>query len=259
MHDAFFFIGVFVFIFLIWVATGGPTHPISFTGPTLSGPSTGGGSYITLPQSPFNIGGSNIVLPGSSNGGYLYGSYGDTSSGTIAPIQGVAFGPPSIYRGMVSLGGYVSGAGGDPQSEYVSVHVDANANVPVDISGWTIESEATGAAIVIPKGTEVPMSGIVNAAQDIILTPGESAMLVSGRSPIGASFRENKCIGYFSQYQKFSPTLPQSCPAPESELTSFYGQGYIRDASCINFVNTLSRCQPHSHRPSLSRVCVRHS
>jgi hypothetical protein len=131
----------------------------------------------------------------------------------------------------------------DPGNEYVELSVADNANVPVDITGWTISSEATGATAVIPKGTEVPTSGVLNAAQDIVLTPGESAMLISGQSPIGASFRENKCIGYFSTFQHFSPPLPQNCPTPSDELSSFYGPDYIRDDACIEYVKTLPRCQ----------------
>src|ERR1035437_2472587 len=102
-HDAFFFIGVFVFIFLIWVATGGPTHPLAFTGPSLSEPGAlGGSSYLSLPQSPFPIGTSQTVLPGSSNS-YTSGSPGSNSNATPAPLAGIAFGPPSIYRGVVTL------------------------------------------------------------------------------------------------------------------------------------------------------------
>ena len=61
--------------------------------------------------------------------------------------------------------------------------------------------------------------------------------------PIGASFRENKCIGYFSTFQKFSPPLPQNCPTPSDELSSLYGAGYVRDVACVDYVNKLSRCQ----------------
>lgn len=243
-HDAFFFIGVFVFIFLIWVATGGPSHPLAFSGPTLRSPGAlGGGTYLSLPQAPFTVGGPEIHLQDPSTGSYSSGGNNSSSGGTPSPVNGVAFGPPSIYRGIVSLGGYVSNAGSSADSEYIQLHVSTNSNVPVDVSGWTLESEATGNAIIIPKGTEVPSSGVVNAAQDIILSPGENALLVSGRSPIGASFRENKCMGYFSQFQHFSPSLPQSCPTPSNELSSFYGSGYIRDAGCIDYVNKLNRCQ----------------
>lgn len=253
-HDAWFFIGVFVFIFIIWISVGGPKHPISFTGPTLQAPSPlGTGTYMRLPFA-FGIGGSVISLPGSSSGGSVSGS-----SGTNIPslIGGADYGSPSIYRGIVTMNGYVSGAGSsNPDDEYIELSVAENSNVPVDITGWTISSGATGSAAIIPKGTEVPTSGVLNAAQDIVLSPGESALLISGQSPIGASFRENKCIGYFSAFQQFSPPLPQDCPDPSTELMTYYGPEYIRDDACIEYVKTISRCQPSITPPvDVSSAC----
>ena len=104
-------------------------------------------------------------------------------------------------------------------------------------------SEATGAASITPQRTEIPTSGILNAPPDIVLEPGEDAIIISGRSPVGASFKENKCIGYFAQFQRFSPSLPTNCPLPSDELAANYGGNYIRDAACIDYVNKLSRCQ----------------
>lgn len=242
-HDAWFFVGVFVFIFLIWISTGGPTHPLAFTGPGLAQPQElGGGNYLSLPRAPFSLGNGTVTLPGSSDGG---SSDGYSVTPTPASLSGVTFGTPSPYRGIVSLNHYVSGAGAsDPSQESIEIYVSQSAGTPVDITGWTVQSEATGNSIVIPQGTETPSSGTINAAQDIVLTPGTKVAVVSGRSPIGASFRENKCIGYFSQFQKFSPALPQNCPSPTTELSSFYGESYyVRDASCIDYVQTLSRCQ----------------
>ena len=240
MHDAWFFIGVFVFIFIIWIAVGGPTHPISFTGPILAQPGAlGGGTYLQLPTAPFGVGGgSDVSLPGSSSG----------SSGSETPVPsfvgGSVFGTPSPYRGGVSLNHYVSGAGlSNPKNEYVEITVLQNAGTPVALSGWSLSSDATGNSVVIPKGTELPISGTINASEDIILTPGSRAIIISGQSPIGASFRENKCIGYFSTFQTFSPALPQNCPEPADELASFYGAGYIRDTACIDYVKNLPRCQ----------------
>ena len=242
MHDAWFFIGVFVFIFLIWIATGGPTHPIAFTGPKLAQPGVlGGGTYLQLPRAPYGLGGTNVVLPGSSNGSSITDNeYGQT----VPSITGGVFGPSSPYRGVVRMNRYVSGAGSsDPKNEYVELYVAQDAGAPVNLSGWTLSSDATGSSAVIPKGTEIPISGIVNAAQDIIIIPGKRAIIASGSSPIGASFRENKCIGYFSTFQQFYPSLPQNCPTPSDELSTYYGAGYIRDVACIEYVNKLSRCQ----------------
>ena len=248
-HDAWFFIGVFVFIFLIWIATGGPMHPIAFTGPRLAEPGVlGGGTYLSLPRAPYGIGGSDVSLPGSSGSGSTYGT---------SFVGGSVFGTPSDFRGKVTLSHYVAGAGSaDPKNEYVEISVAQDAGVPVDLSEWSLASDATGNAMIIPKGTEVPTSGIVNAAQDIVLHPGERALVISGSSPVGASFRENKCIGYFSAFQSFSPSLPQNCPTPSDELSSLYGTGYIRDAACIDYVNKLSRCQVTLSPPvSASGAC----
>lgn len=249
-HDAWFFIGIFVFIFLIWAATGGPLHPIAYTGPRLSLPGVlGGGTYLQLPRAPYGIGGTDYSLPGSSGGS------GGGSTPTF--VGGSVFGSPSPYRSLASMGHYVSSAGSaDPRNEYLEINIAQDARVPIDLSEWSLASDASGNAIVIPKGTETPMSGVVNAVQDIVLSPGERAIVVSGQSPIGASFRENKCIGYFSTFQKFYPALPQNCPSPNDELASAYGTGYIRDATCIDYVNKLSRCQVVLTPPvTVSGVC----
>lgn len=242
MHDAWFFIGVFVFIFLIWIATGGPLHPIAFSGPSLALPGAlGGGTYLQLPKANLGIGDGNVVLPGSSNG--AGGSINDETP-AVSPVSSSALGPSSPYRGVVRMNHYVSGAGSaNPKSEYIELYVAQDAGAPVNISGWKLSSGATGTSVSIPKGTEVPISGIINAVQDIVITPGKRAMVISGPSPIGASFRENKCIGYFSTFQQFYPSLPQNCPAPSDELSTYYGAGYIRDVACIEYVNKLSRCQ----------------
>lgn len=242
MHDAWFFIGVFVFIFLIWVSTGGPLHPLSFTGPRLALPGAlGGGTYLQLPRAPYGVGGDNVVLPGSSSGSSVYN---DEENQPAPVITGGVFGPSSPYRGVVRMNHYVSGAGSsDPKNEYIEISVAQDAGAPVNLTGWTLYSEATGSSSVIPKGTETPISGTVNASQDIIITPGKRAIIISGSSPIGASFRENKCIGYFSTFQQFYPSLPQNCPVPSDELSTYYGASYIRDVACIEYVNKLSRCQ----------------
>jgi hypothetical protein len=248
-HDAWFFIGVFAFIFIVWVATGGPAHPISFAGPFLSEPSPlGSGTYIGLPRAPFSIGASDVELVNPDTGG---------GSGGLGSLQGVDFGTASAYRSEITLSHYVSSAGAhDPEDEYLKLSLSRSAPAPLDISGWKLESAASGNAAMIPEGTEVPTSGTVEALQPVVLQPGDTVIIDSGASPIGGSFRENECIGYFSQYQKFSPPLPNNCPAPSTELERFYGPGYIRDNACITYVATLNRCTLSiSPPPGLTTAC----
>jgi hypothetical protein len=257
-HDAWFFVGVFAFIFIIWVAVGGPSHPISFAGPFLSSPSPlGSGTYIGLPHAPFAIGDSDVELANPDTGS---GSTYTSGSGTLSgggSLAGVDFGPPSSYRGEVTMSHYVSGAGSsNPDNEYITISLASNAAAPVTLTGWSLESEASGNSAVIPAGTEVPTSGSVEALQPIILNPGDKAIVVSGASPIGASFKENECIGYFAEYQSFSPQLSNDCPSPTDTLIAEYPD-YIRDTACINYVKSLPACTLEiSPPPGLSSACA---
>lgn len=185
-----------------------------------------------------------VSLPGSSNGSTADNSAGGSGTSIPSFIGGSVFGTPSPYRNIVRMNHYVSSAGSaDPKNEYIEISVSQGVGVPVDLSGWRMVSDASGSSALIPKGTEVPISGSINAEENIVLSPGTRAIIISGQSPIGASFRENKCIGYFSTFQSFSPSLPQNCPVPSDELSSFYGPNYIRDPFCIDYVNRISRCQ----------------
>lgn len=233
-HDAWFFVGIFVFIFVIWIAIGGPLRPLSFAGPRLSLPSPlSDGTYLSFPKAPFMSGTSNARLS-------IDGSNTPPPSFT----NGIGFGEPSPYRGAVSLGQYVSGAGSpNPGDEHIELRTSPNAGAIIDISGWRLVSDTSGETAVLPMGVDAPTSGVVNPLQDIVLRPGEKALLTSGQSPIGASFRENKCIGYLGAFQSFSPSLPQNCPAPSEELSSFYNASFANDPVCINYVGTLARCQ----------------
>lgn len=249
-HDAWFFVGIFVFIFVIWIATGGPLRPLSFAGPRLSLPSPlGGGTYLSFPRAPLDIGASSVSLPGSSGNG--------SDAPPPAFTNGIGFGEASPYRGAVSLGRYVSDAGSsNPGNERIELRAAQNAGAPVDLSGWRLSSDVSGTSAVLPRGVDVPVSGVVNPLQDIVLRPGERAIVVSGQPPIGASFRENKCIGYLGTFQNFSPRLPQNCPIPVDELASFYGTSSLHDPACVDYVETLPRCQTVIAPPaSASSAC----
>ena len=260
-HDSFFFIGVFVFIFLLWLVLGGPSRPLSFSGPLLPGPGAlGGGTYLSLPQA-ISLGSSGIGGSRASGGSPLGGlsgglSYKDQRALDEA-VRAAAFGTPSSYRGRVTLSHHVANAGGaNAQSEYLQLSIGSSAGASASISGWSLKSEVTGKVVTIPLGTEIPRSGIINEAEPIVLEPGDKVIITTGRSPIGASFRENICIGYFSQFQKFSPSLSNVCPTPDNELEDFYGPNLIRDPACIDYVDRLPRCTLQITPPTnLSASC----
>lgn len=263
-HDSIFFVGVFIFIFLIWLVTGGPASELSFSGPLLVGPDAiGGGTYLSFPKAP-SLGVSGIgqsrgsgVGSGSTSSGNTQADYQAAERAAEAAAKAAAFGPPSTYRGAVTLNHSVSGAGSsNAQKENLQLYLSSNASGPVTLSGWRLQSEVSGKAATMPRGTEVPRSGVINESEPIVLYPGDRAIIVSGRSPIGASFRENVCIAYFAQFQTFSPSLPKSCPTPDNELEDRYGAGLTRDPSCIEYVDRLSRCELTLSPPAhLSNAC----
>ncbi|HUQ30013.1 MAG TPA: hypothetical protein VM103_00620 [Candidatus Paceibacterota bacterium] len=249
-HDAWFFFGIFAFIFIIWIATGGPTHPLSFTGPSLSLPGAlGGGTYLSLPRAPLHVGDVGGTGSGNPSNGGSGGTGGTTDAGS-------AFGTPSVYRGKITLGHSISGAGAaDPNTEYIKVALSQNAGTRINISGWVLQSGITGYASNIPYGAEVPRSGVVNVATPIILAPGQSAIVDSGHSPIGISFRENKCIGYLAEFQNFYPGLPRACPTAATELATF-NPSLDRNDACHNFARSVSRCKtPRTSTADITTAC----
>lgn len=241
-HEAWFFIGLFVFIFVVWIALGGPARPPAVNVPRFSSsseaatatPSMWSGSSIALPHAPFAVGTTRTGFGGSA----------PSEAPPLVEVPGVIFTPSSPYRGLVSMNSYVGNASSsDAREEYVQISVAQSAHGPINITGWVLRSGATGRYAYIPRGTALPTSGVVNPVADITLTPGERAYLISGTSPVGASFRENKCIGYFEAYQDFAPTLPQQCPSGGDELASLYGTPYIHDPKCIDYAETVPRCR----------------
>lgn len=265
-HEAWFFIGLFVFIFIIWIAIGGPTRAVDFSGPTVSFPEgtttpsgTGGGTSISLPRSPYGIGTSNVELPGSTGGEPFFPGTGGGTPGfpSYPSLPGTTFGTPSPHYGIVTLNRYVSGAGSsNPASEYVMFAVSARAAESVPVTGWLLASTPSGTVGTIPYGTPLLVTGVVNPLQSIVLSPGETAIIVSGLSPNGYSFRENKCTGYLGQYQPYVPPLPKDCPAPHDELVAIYGNAYLRDYACVEYVSKLPRCQAVVSPPAtLSSAC----
>jgi hypothetical protein len=216
-NDLAFFIGIFLVIFAIWVGSGGPSRPLSFEGPFLQAPGTGSST------------------PRSTNS---FTSFGNAN----LP------GEPSTLRGTVSLSRDITGPmNDDPKREYVIVQLSGLSQSAVSLSGWKLVSVESDTTVTIPDGTEVAVSGRVNERQPITLKPGEEAILVTGRSPIGVSFKENICTGYLEQHQDFAPSLQMTCPTPTQEYTRFMDDG---DDACLSFVRTIPYCTALTNTPN---------
>lgn len=236
--DLFFFLGILILFFVVWVASGGPSRPISFAGPYLN-PITQTGTTAQA------YGDSNAWNPFSSNISLGPGGIGVTS---YTPSSGSG---ASQRAGTVTISRNVSGISpSDPEEEYV-ILTTAFSGGDVSLAGWKLVNERTGDGAPLPQGAERIVAGRVNQLAPITLRAGEEAIVVTGRSPVGLSFRENKCVGYLEDRQDFHPALPAQCPTPYQEFSRLYD---VRDSdeydACERFIRTLPYCAVDTNVPA---------
>lgn len=238
--DGIFFLGVLAFFFILWFATGGPSKPISFAGPYIT-PITD----VDVVQEGYGDTPAADFGSGSIWSDFMGGSFGGTNLGGVSN--------PSPYRGQVR----VSGTGGvgseDPDLEYVTLRASGNASI--DITGWRLQSGASGRSARIPEGASLPRSGRVNETGRIVLNPGDEAIVVTGEAPTGVSFKENKCTGYFMSRQDFYPSLGNQCPSAYEEFEAHYTGNELRDDKCYDLVRSTPSCRTPSDR-GVSNACV---
>lgn len=153
-------------------------------------------------------------------------------------------GTPSPYRGTVSLVSDVAGVRGESANEeYVQISVDYDAKEAIDITGWMLESALSGSRAYIPGIASPFYMGAANATQDAVIAPGGLAIITTGASPVGASFRENICSGYLDQFQQFQPQLGNECPSPSSVLPLTEQNLMQYGDACFDAIQNLSSCR----------------
>lgn len=152
------------------------------------------------------------------------------------------WGETSPYYGTIDLAGVYGRGGTDTSKEYLVIRSRSNNKQDITITGWTIESFVTGEESRIPSGTYLAYPDALNRGEAITLTPGEEAIVVTGDSPIGTSFHENLCTGYFTESNTFYPNISRSCPSPLKDMERF-GNIALDDDRCYAYVKTLSSCR----------------
>jgi hypothetical protein len=282
-RDVLLFIGIFLGIFLIWVATGGPQRAQESDG------STTGGSQLF--GSGITIGPGGVPAGGNTSRETPRTTNGDTTEEYAEPneiarelrrarstLDDVArdvkelerFGVASRFADYVRLE-RAQADEASAEEEYVVISVSDDAPTAIPITGWQIVSKITGTRVTIGAGTALPRHGSVNREQPITLKSGHRALISSGPSPIGTSFRENRCTGYFEQFQAFTPDLPTQCPrpidtfethAPAAVYTEANDTNNDGESNCRAFINRLDRCTVPTVdldrvTPPLSRTCQR--
>jgi hypothetical protein len=220
--DLYWFFFIILILVIAWYLRGGPETPGSKSGLFLNNP-----QQTHTQEVRRGLGG---VVPESeeNNGAGTGGQVPATG------IQNTPFFNNPNFRVNLNIGGARES---DPKKEYIEISVFSNSDQPVNITGWSLVGKS-GVEVKIGQGAYLPYSAQVNPQQDIYLKNGERAIVVTGSSPIGTSFRLNKCTGYFSQFQVFYPGLYQDCPRPDDEdiPLSF-------NDKCITYLEGLPRCR----------------
>lgn len=235
MHDLYWFLGILLALFFIWYATGGPERYRS-------------GEASRTFQATTSLRSAQELEAARET---------SRARGTASPVEGRVEIRSSNAKST------------DPNEEYLVLEAPSNSETELDLTGWQLRSAVTGNAAFIGYSTRLPQTGIVNAAKPLALPPGGRVIVVTGTSPIGTSFRINKCIGYFEEFQDFTPSLSRSCPQPEAEFrryadvptTSVNSESDAYDL-CLAFVEGLSQCTMYHPRlrdegPELHSSCVR--
>lgn len=141
---------------------------------------------------------------------------------------------------------YISGPSGlyqnDPEREYFTITTGLEKNETVKITGWYLKSEVTGYSVAIGKASLLPFPFNINAQSDIILQKGDRAYLTKGFSPIGVSFRTNKCVGYLQENRFFTPGLYSNCPLPKDEKLPTFSNNLDSNDQCVSTIERIPQC-----------------
>lgn len=226
---------IFLILFLIglgfvWYYTGG------------SGRETSKSPFI-IPPHPIEEARFGAFGGGAGTGG---GNGGVATSETIEEEK-------QLLSDIFSFGSMYKAKETDTNKEYIEIKLSSKSKSKILLSGLRLKGDY-GLDLSIGEGVYLYWPGITNTEEPIFLEPGGVAIITTGQSPIGYSFRVNKCTGYFEQFQDFYPSLSKDCIYPKDEdLPS--GQGGLDD-ECLDYIDTLSRCEAVESMPEyLSSQC----
>ena len=148
----------------------------------------------------------------------------------------------SPYFKLITLARAYSGDA-KPESEYLTLTTTYSLKKNIVITGWTVHSTSTGRSVSIGKAVYLPTSQSVGIAGEdpVVMRPGDKAYVVSGRAPTGKSFLVNKCSGYFSQFQSYTPSLSYSCPQISRDPLP-QAPNQLKDA-CLTYIESFPQCK----------------
>ena len=244
---------IVVIAIIVWIIGGGLTRTINYARSL-----TSAGSYFNLNASSS---GQEFRLPGQPD----YSTYGANTLNTDTGYRGDEtvytdsapsnnsntpsgstnfagqddprmFGNPSPYARQVTFTGHSVG-NGSASTEYVQLANSGASPGAISLRGWTLQSALSGARVLVPQATKVFVQGVLNPSGAPLLDPGSSAVIITGSSPTGVSFQENRCSGYLAQFQTFSPPLNSHCPVAAENA-----RAQSADPACFEYLSSIPMC-----------------
>lgn len=154
--------------------------------------------------------------------------------------------PDTLKISQISRSYAEDGAVGD---EYTVITAPGTNQKPMLLTGMLLKSRMTGKQQDIRDGIPVYYANSINQKEAVFLKPGETAYIISGKSPLGYSFKTNKCIGYIANnYQNFVIGLPGGCPhVLDYPLPS---RPNAFSDNCLDFLRRVGSCQSSIRYPS---------
>ena len=135
----------------------------------------------------------------------------------------------------------------EPDREYFVLLVSNALSAPLTITGWKVLDRQSGVLYTLPRGVKV--FGSDDVSLPISVYSGDRIFVSSGYSPVNTSFQVNKCSGYRSQFEDFTPTIKTACSDPLQDFSD-YGDVPFSDAVCYSTVSSLSPCSAVHTIPS---------
>lgn len=246
---------------VVWVMSGGLTRAIAYA-KTISNPiafmmGDPEGEPFKLPGQPDLVTGPDVGLTAGTtyeNAIYETNYGGVLDENATLSTNPQTFGNPSPSHSAVQLA-IGNALAQDAHTQYLILEAASSNADPVMLSGWSIQSAMSGVRAPIPQAAPLFIQGVVNTVGAVSLAPGEIALLGTGFSPIGVSFHENRCSGYLSQFQAFSPAVQTRCDSASDTLAA---TGFPDDGSCYAFAQSLRPCTfPQTVPSTVSPTCHR--
>jgi hypothetical protein len=131
------------------------------------------------------------------------------------------------------------------ENEYLIINIK-NTTKPISITGWKLKSTKTGKSIILKQGVKTiyGLNSDLNYIKDISVSDGDQIIIATKESPIGFSFKNNKCIGFFENDYNFTPSLNNDCPDLNTNLPDNL------DEECVEYIENLNHCEAPKQIPT---------